>query len=505
MHRMTQFQNSCQLRRSGDPNHPWPWIFAATLSAVLALTGTAAAQTFSPHGPGATYDFEASGYVVPAGMMPPELYPASRPYASGIAPVGYTAGCDAGCCSGGDFGGHYGDTGAFPEMGGYGSEMGGYGCYGECDCGSPLGSGGLLGRLRGSCLGSARSVGGGFDDLCHLFGGIPLTLGCLLPYTDAGRCAQRWYDLSAEATFLGHNRVGPSGTVTTLGTGPGDPVLDLASVGSTGLEAGFRLSAAMILGPGGNLEVTYIGSNEWHERASVSDPNAGLFSFVSEFGTVPINGFDDTDRSLEQSLDMTSTFHSGEVNYRRRTVGPNCRFQGSWLVGLRYIRYDNGLLYSALGENNNTVNQNLPRFFSSNDSVKNNLAGAQIGGDLWWNVIPGISVGTGVKGAWLNNDIDRRTTLTANSLVNGGILSVDRGGNDSTVAGEFETTLIYRLSHSWSFRSSYYLLAIEDVAVGTTDAQTIQGFVQAGPAAQPALVFDRLVIQGVTFGAEYLW
>ncbi len=504
MHQMTQFRNSCQRQRIGGPSHRLPWAFAA-LSAVLAAAVPAAAQSLPPHGAQASPDFEASGYVVPAGMVSPEQYPSAGPQVpssgpyplspgmddSGVAPAGYMSGCDGGCFDSGQYGG----TGDCSCAGG-----GGCGLLGGGGCGL-LGGGGIRSRLR------SLHYKSGFDDLCYLFGGVPMTLRALLPYSEAGQCAQRWYDVSAEATYLGHNRLGPSRTVTTLGTGLDNPVLNLADVGSTDLEAGFRLSAAMIFGPGGNLEVTYIGNNDWHQRAAVTDPDAGLFSFISEFGTAPLNGFDDTDRSLRQSLDMESTFHSGEVNYRRRTVGPNCRFQASWLVGLRYLRYDNGLLYAALGEEDNTVNEDLPRFFSTNDVVKNDLAGAQIGGDLWWNVIPGVNLGVGAKGAWLNNDIDRRTTLTANSIDAGGAgeESVTSGGSDSTVAGELEATAVYRLSHSWSLRSSYYLLAIEDVAVGTADAQTVRGFVQEGPAPEPDLVHDRLVIQGVTFGAEYLW
>ncbi len=241
---------------------------------------------------------------------------------------------------------------------------------------------------------------------------------CLRPYGEAGLCAQRWYDLSAEVLFLSHDGGAGNLGVTSLGTGPTGPiVLNLGQANSgNNSEAGARLSAAVICGVGGNLEATYMGGSEWKDRAFVTDPNAGLFSFISNFGQSPINGFDDTDRSLVQSLDSESDFHSGELNYRRRTVGPYCRFQGSWLFGLRYLRYDDRLIYSTQGENNNTVNANLPRFFSSNDRAQNSLFGPQIGGDLWWNIRPGVSFGMGVKGAWMQNDIKRRSVFTANSL-----------------------------------------------------------------------------------------
>ena len=73
-------------------------------------------------------------------------------------------------------------------------------------------------------------------------------------------------------------------------------------------------------------------------------------------------------------------------------MGQYGRFQSSWLVGLRYVRFDSTLNYSTRGALNNSQSSNLPRFFSSNDRVKNNLFGPQAGVDLWWNVRPGINL-----------------------------------------------------------------------------------------------------------------
>jgi hypothetical protein len=166
------------------------------------------------------------------------------------------------------------------------------------------------------------------------------------------------------------------------------------------------------------------------------------------------------------------------------------------------------LLFSALGEMDNTVNANLPRFFSSNDQLKNNLFGPQAGFDFWWNVVPGVNLGVGCKGAWVQNDIDRRTTLTANSISPGGspgIQTVEDGMQDTTVMGEFEAKLIYRISHSWALRTSYYALAIDDIAFGSTDQTTIDDFVTANPLTSPSPVFHSLVLQGFSVGAEYTW
>jgi len=459
-------------------------------------------------------DYEASGYVTPAGMAPPSMYQGP------VQPVGYFpsenvdsyggygSSCDVdGCDVGGGCSGACG--GGFCGGGACGGSCGMFGCLsGGCGYGSGLGDGGLCG-LRHFCL-FCRGSG---CEACQMFGNGQILgmLQALLPYSEAGLCSQRWYDVSAEALFLTHSSGGPSGAVTSQGIG-GPAVLSFADSDAGGdLEAGVRLSGALIFGAGGNIEATWMGGNRWDSSASVFDNNAGLFSFISDFGNFPVlnsGGFDDTDRSLVQSIGSSSKFDSVELNYRRRTVGPYCRFQGSWLFGLRYIRFDDSLLYSALGQDNNTVNANLPRFFSSSDQVENRMFGGQIGGDLWWNIIPGVSAGVGVKGAWLKNDIDRHSLLSANSLgpmATAGTRTFQDGDQDGTIMGEFEAKLIYRLSHSWTVRTAYYAIAIDEVVFGSVDVDNIRNFVQAAPAQTRGLQTDSLVVQGFSIGAEYTW
>ena len=519
MHRMIQSNRSSLL-------------VAATAFALCATIGVLPAEAAPPSVRHANVDYEASGYVTPAGMVPPSMYE------GGVMPVGFVnrGQCDGACDSPGtcDGFGSCGDPGCGSGIfdGGSSSNSCGGNCGGQ-QCGI-FGCGGVLGNLsqRGTACDDCGRAGcgfcGGLSKLrhCCLFcrgGGCSACqsfkcsnlLGAiynLRPYSEAGLCAQRWYDLSAEAVFLSHSNGGLRGDVTSLGVAPLGPiVLRLGDAdGGNDIEAGMRLSASFIFGAGGNIEGTYMGGNEWNSQASVSDPAAGLFSFISDFGTNPGGspaGFDDTDRSLVQSVASDSEFHSGELNYRRRTMGPFCRFQGSWLIGLRYLRFENGLLYSALGENNNAVNASLPRFFSSDDQIKNNLFGPQAGFDLWWNMTPGINLGIGMKGAWVQNDIDRRTTLTANSLILGspGTAVISDKAQDTTIMGEFEAKLAYRLSHSWTFRSAYYAIAADDIAFGTADRQTIRDFVTANPLSNPGIQVHSLVVQGVSFGAEYIW
>ncbi|PNY37449.1 BBP7 family outer membrane beta-barrel protein [Rhodopirellula sp. MGV] len=455
---------------------------ACAVMLALASVMTASAQGVSQAG----YDFEGSGYVVPAGM-PPLGMPVGP---GGIAQVGY---CDMGCES----------TGMMPAM----DRMvcGACGGGGGCDCNSVLGGGGLLGKLRAgggpACLFCRGAGCTACRELPFGYAGSVLAgaVSMLRPYQEAGLCNQRWYDMSLEGLFLTRTiDGGVPNQITSQGI-DGPSVLTLDDVGEDDLEAGVRASVAILWGPGGNFEGTYMGGNEWSGTASVNDAGGSLYSFISEFGTAPSGGFDDTDESTTQSLVSKSTFHSAELNYRRRTMFPYCRFQSSWLVGLRYVRYDDSLLYSATNAND------ANRYFYSETSAKNHLFGPQAGFDFWWNVVPGVSLGVGSKAAWVQNDIDRHTNITANSLgINGGSGTLSDFDQDTTVMADFELKMIYRLTYGLTVRGSYYVLAIDDMVYGGLDRESVTNIFTTTTVDRP-FMYDDLVLQGFTVGAEYTW
>lgn len=497
---------------------------------IASACGVAAAVLFGTsltrqvHGQGvslAHYDLQASGFVTPAGM------PRVGSPASTVVPAGYHGpGCDTGMCDG--MSGMSGMSGmpGMSMMGGMDRMVcGSCGGGGGCSCNSGLlGRGGLLAGLRNGgtpclfCRGAGctacRATPFGYAASC-----MANAVSLLRPFEEAKLCNQRWYDLSIEALVLSRDisTAGPS-VLTTLGTGPsGTPVLSLGDIDDGSLESGVRLSAAMIFGPGGNLELTYMGGNEWDDAASVSSPNANLYSFISDFGTLPAGGFDDTDRSVFQSVQNSARFHSAEINYRRRTMFPYCRFQSSWLFGLRYIRYDDTLLYQTRGLNIDTASGNQPTFFNSLTDSENSLFGPQTGFDFWWNVYPGVSLGVGAKAAWMQNDVNRTGLVSANSIPTGATdpnsglpvvisrgVTADDGDQEATVMGDLEIKGVYRFSYSWSLRASYYLMAIEDIAYSGLDPN-LRVPTGSSTLTLPGIQYDDLVLDGFTLGAEYIW
>lgn len=130
------------------------------------------------------------------------------------------------------------------------------------------------------------------------------------------------------------------------------------------------------------------------------------------------------------------------------------------------------------------------------------MFGAQVGGDVWWNIHSGVRLGMGLKTAWVQNEAKRSFTVNSNSIANAVINDTHRG-ND--LMCEFELKFIWQLNHSWKFRSAYYAIAAEDIAFASIDKNSVLSLAPGGSPVDPAYVFDNLVVQGFSFGAEYNW
>lgn len=510
-----------------------------------------AAPGMNPAGPGMKGPgMNSTPGIVGSGAMGRMPTAAATPGpAGGVRPVGFftpSAGCDS--CDG------YAMPGGCDGCGTACSDCGT--CGGGCGCGLPLGRiihGGLLGKLCHGEAGCADGCGPGYGtcgpgfgmggacgpggcgnggnlsnmrflcmwcrgsgcSACQLWqpGSLLAGLSQIRPYAEGGRCAQRWYDLSVEAIFLGFtDRVfgGPGGVITTQGI-DGTPVLTGDSIGLGDLQSGVRLSGALMMGPGGNLEINAILGTDWSGSGSTEllapgGPLGNLFySFFSDFGTMPLGGFDDTDESLQQSVAGATQFDTFDVNYRRRVVGPYCRFQASWLAGFRYIRFDNALSFSAIGFDGT-------EFFDGDSDVDNELLGGQIGGDVWYHLMPGWNFGIGAKLGWVANSVEQDLTAAFNSAGPGATadtVSITRDDSETGTMFELDLATTFRLTHSWTLRGGYYLLAIEEVASGTLNTEFVQSAAAevagGGLAAAPDLDFDSVVLQGFTIGAEYAW
>jgi hypothetical protein len=505
------------LHAAGDGSmtlfYDWTKKFSVGL-AVLACGQTAKADggAFKPASFGRMVDEAAAvepapTYAIPASMQ--EAYPGQ--YCEPSTCGEYIQGCDASGCGpgcgigGGMLGHHFGagcGTGGGPGMG---MGCGPGDCYGEGEACGYCGNAGCA--MAGGCLGHGRSLSYCVNNLLGKLSGMSFNLA---PYGEGGVATPRWYDISVEMMALRQSNGARSIPLTSLGQA-GPIVLSTGDANLDTLEPGLAMTIAVQTGVGSNIEFVYNGLNEWEERAQATSNAPNLYSYISSFGLLPVNGFDDTDRSFLQSATYNSKLHNGEFNFRRRWSEPAGFLQGSFLAGIRYLDLDEQLVYSARGENNNGLN-NGRRFADFSTETRNQLVGFQLGTDLWWNVIPGVKIGSEIKSGVFGNNSEQATVLQSNSIDAFGAttqnLLINETSHDGRTAyiTSFNTQLYYRLSYSWAFKTSYQLIYVDNVALAPENINTVPVAQAVARANSVPMDNDGEVLYtGYTLGAEYTW
>ncbi|MCO6457532.1 MAG: BBP7 family outer membrane beta-barrel protein [Pirellulaceae bacterium] len=411
--------------------------------------------------PGAPFPGMQAGYLGAGPGMPPELA-----MQQGMMHQGMPAG---------------------PMMQGPCNACGGAGCQG---CGL-LGHGLAGGPMHGTDVG---------DDHFRLHG----LLRYLLPYGEGGCCSQRRFDIFAEAVFLKRENSGRFQGFTSDGPrGLGEPLIVLSTdnLNFDDPETGFRVRTALQLHPGGSLEFGYMGTFNWAASASATSDLNELFSVLSDYGSNPFLGFVDTDQSSFQGIEYSSTFDTVELDFRHRWVGPNCRLQGSWLAGVRYLKLDEEFRYLTL---NTQDPPDGPGFMDYQVGTSNSMTGFQVGGDLWVCLIPGLRFGGEIKAGIFGNHAEQWTTIAAAELNEP--LTEMLASDDVAFISEAELTVTWRLNYHWSIRGGYHFLFVDGVALGAENFNTTAPFVQ-GQGERVAFINDNgnVFYHGFTLGLEWMW
>jgi hypothetical protein len=472
----------------------WAWILPVL--SVLALSGaqSAHAQGFGPGG-------------MPPGYMPAGYAPAM--------PAGYMAGPgQPGLLP--DVNGSYGAAPvAPPDAGGMGPQalMGGD----PSMMGGPMMGGGMMGGgMHGGdpgLMGNCGYCGGMGCDACGRGSGglgnglLGDVFGLVAPYPDGGCAAVRWYDFSVDFMRLRRENAGRNAVFATDGVN-GDPVLSLDDI-DLSEESSFRFSAMFQFGPGSSVEFTYFGLFYWDSRATATSAD-NLFSVYSEFGLDPAGGYPETDESDLQYLDYESSFDSFEVNFRQRCMAPNCRYQGSWIAGVRYFKLDEDFNYFTQSPINTDPmapppGNSLPTSLT-NINVHNNLIGAQVGGDLWVCVLPGLRVGGELKAGVYHNHIAQDTFISINTINNGTFLE-ELTANDVAFVGQADLMMTYRLNYQWTLRAGYQFLFVDGVALAGENFNPVLPTVFDPNKNRVANINDNgnVFYHGWNLGLEFMW
>ena len=311
------------------------------------------------------------------------------------------------------------------------------------------------------------------------------------PYGEGGYCAPRWYDINIGTSFMSRDGVGRG--VGLASDGIAGPIV----LGTDDLafdEEGSLLFDAAIQLQGGNvLEFGYHGLGNWATSKSV-ESNGNLYSVLSNFGTAPFGGFGETDAANLHRMAYSTSFDSVELSLRRRWTGPNCRYQGSFLMGARYIYLLEDFLYHT-SSNNGSMD------FAA--STVNSMPGLQVGGDLWIAVAPGLSVGIDGKFGVLYNGTEARNVYTATSIPAPGLVTDD---DDGRAAFMLDAKLLatWKLNENLTFRAGYQWLYLDGVALAAEQFNPNPPFIAPQP---PLTVYNSgdVLYQGFTASFEWMW
>ncbi len=361
----------------------------------------------------------------------------------------------------------------------------------------------------------SQGFGSGCGSGCGPLAGM---LSWLAPYSETGCCAPHWFDVHAEAVFLRRDDDAPFREFTRV-TAVGDAVIASDNLEFDTLDPSLRITGVYQTGPGSNLEFTYFGLNESSEEASAYSADDALYAAfdnfsINEFGVpVPDAEIEQLHQAEYQRVNLDSDFDSLELNFRRRWMGPTCLVQGSWVIGVRYFDLQDQLRFYSY------ANRDLDDPIAAgqeetggeawyNLKTRNYMTGAQLGGDVWMCLLPGLRVGLdGKMGIYGNNvkvdtfmegvdpydpDPDNRYRV---------FIGPEKLGNDKvSFIGELQLLLTYQISHNFTLRGGYQMLFVEGVAsamdnFNPTITERVPSMVDGG-----SLFYD-----GFTAGAEWMW
>jgi hypothetical protein len=140
-------------------------------------------------------------------------------------------------------------------------------------------------------------------------------------------------------------------------------------------------------------------------------------------------------------------------------------------------------------------------------NTNNSLTGFQMGGDLWFCVIPGLRIGGEAKAGIFGNHASQGSTITATSLV----LPFEEQVkvNDVAFVGNLDLLMLYRLNYNWTLKVGYQFLFVDGVALASENFNPTPPaiFSGGGTLIRRPTINDNgnALYHGLMLGAEFMW
>lgn len=248
-------------------------------------------------------------------------------------------------------------------------------------------------------------------------------------------------------------------------------------------DTGVRAVIGKTLGDWYRIEASYFGSYAWDAMAAVrnTDENelggsGNLFSPFSDFGRP--EGVVGLDYNNFASLRFDSTLHNGEFNLRRRVLMRPGSYEGSFLVGVRYMDIDESFDYLTQSTTPGpSVNTNAVAIGTGNQ-----LIGAQLGLLAQFLMQPGCWVDLETKGGIFQNHATLYRTYAVD--VGDAGLTTASGGDSidrTSFVGDLSLQFNYQFAPCWTFFAGYKAIWVTGLALGADNFDDNTSTLLLGP------------------------
>lgn len=332
-----------------------------------------------------------------------------------------------------------------------------------------------------------------------------------------------YFDIRAEAVFLQRDKSFEHNVDFTSRDFGNTVVLSSNQLNIEDANAGFRVMGRYDICPLSVVEFGYMGIFDWSDSASATSPNNNLFSLFSRpapeagaFGfspafPVPVttpggpNPF--TERATTQSIELSSDLQTGEISYRRYWLGWTPRVSGTLLGGFRYTKLNEDFVFASQGSEA-LPQQVLPlAALKYDEDCENNLAGFQMGGDIWVSLFQGLRIGTEAKVGIYDNHSRLTNRITSEPQnVEPPTLFEQFKDDHAAFIGEGSFDVVADVLPSLSIRAGYEVLFLNElVLAGDNFNQSSPYGNQVAPRVPFVDEHGELFYHGGHVGIEYIW
>ena len=212
------------------------------------------------------------------------------------------------------------------------------------------------------------------------------------------------------------------------------------------------------------LEFTYWTLDEAADTFQLDSPTNNLSSsldFVNIMvGGQSINGIFTNSRS--HRVTRHNEVHNIELNLLQMplVVDPSAAFSFDWLFGVRFFRFDEGLLIEASTDDFGVTPLTEAKY---DVDVENNLIGVQVGGNANWQIFDGLRFFCTPKVGLYGNDINHEQTIGLGNGLTG--VRINSNKSDVSMMGQIDLGLDWQFTQNFSANIGYRALAISGIAL----------------------------------------